>query len=67
MVECKILRSGLEAVIEKGLAQTAKYTDACEAEEGHLVIFDREKRLWKDRVFRQSEIVQGSPIEVWGM
>ena len=36
VVECKILRGGLEAVIEKGLAQTAKYTDVCEAEEVHL-------------------------------
>ena len=67
VVECKILRGGLEAVVSKGLEQTAKYVDACEAEEGHLVIFDRDKRLWKDRVFRQSEIVHGTPIEVWGM
>ena len=67
VVECKILRGSLEAVINKGLDQTAKYMDACGAEEGHLVIFDRDKRLWKDRVFRQSEIVHGTPIKVWGM
>ena len=67
VVECKILRGSLEAVINKGLNQTAKYVDARVAEEGHLVIFDREKRLWKDRVFRQSEIVHGTPITVWGM
>lgn len=67
VVECEILRGRLEAVINKGLEQMAKYVDACEAEEGHLVIFDRDKRLWKDRVFRQSEVVQGTPIEVWGM
>lgn len=67
VVECKILRGKLEAVINKGLEQMAKYMDACDAEEGHLVIFDRDKRLWKDRVFRQSEVVQGAPIEVWGM
>lgn len=67
MVECELLWGRLEAVIDKGLAQTAKYMDACEAEVGHLVIFDRDKRLWKDRVFRQSETVHGRPIEVWGM
>lgn len=67
VVECKILRGKLEAVINKGLEQMAKYMDACDAEEGHIVIFDRDKRLWKDRVFRQSEVVHSAPIEVWGM
>ena len=67
VVECKILRQGLESTIRSGLAQTAEYMDRCAAEEGHLVIFDREKRLWKDRVFQQNEVVNGLPIYVWGM
>ena len=31
------------------------------------MIFDREKRLWKDGKFRQNEVVNGLPIFVWGM
>ena len=33
VVECKILH--------KSLGQTARYLDRCDAEAGHLVIFDR--------------------------
>lgn len=41
--------------------------DTSAAEEGHLVIFDREHRIGQDKVFRQSETANGLPIEVWGM
>lgn len=67
VIECKLLRDGLENAIRKGLKQTAGYMDTCGAEEGHLVIFDRERRLWKDKVFRESHVVGASEIEVWGM
>lgn len=67
VVECKILRGNLETVIGKGLAQTAEYIDRVAATEGHLVLFDREKKLWKDKVFRRSEIVNDTPVEIWGM
>ena len=67
VVECKILRQDLESTIRSGLSQAAEYMDRCAAEEGHLVIFDREKRLWKDKAFQQNEVVNGLPIYVWGM
>ena len=67
VIECKILRGGLEDTIRKGLIQTLRYMDQCAAREGHLVLFDRAKRHWKDKVFRQSEAVEGTTIEVWGM
>ena len=60
MIECKILRGGLEDTIRKGLIQTLRYMDQCAAREGHLVLFDRAKRHWKDKVFRQSEAVEGT-------
>ena len=56
-----------ETVINRGLAQTASYMDRCSADEGHWVIFDRERRLWKDKVFRRNEVADGTPIDVWGM
>ena len=67
VVECKILRGNLETLIGKGLAQTAEYMDRVAADEGHLVLFDRDKKLWKDKVFRRSETFNGAPIEIWGM
>ena len=67
VIECKILRGGLESTIRKGLAQTAEYMDRCAGTEGHLVIFDREKRLWKDKAFQQQEKVNGMTMYIWGM
>lgn len=67
MIECKILRGGLESTIRKGLAQTAEYMDRCAGTEGHLVIFDHEKRLWKDKAFQQQEEVNGMTMYIWGM
>ena len=67
VIECKIRRSTLERTIAKGLEQTARYMDGCAADAGHLVIFNRSQRRWKDKVFHRSESVNGTPIEVWGI
>ena len=67
VIECKVLREGLESTIRKGLEQTAGYMDRCAALAGHLVIFDRGERPWSDKVFHKSEIVDGKPIEIWGI
>ena len=37
------------------------------ARRGHLVIFDREKRLWKDKAFQQQEVMNGMTMYIWGM
>ena len=68
-IECKILHRSLEQTIAEGLKQTANYMDRCDAEAGHLVIFDRrEKRLWQDKIFRDRRASDGGvEIEVWGM
>ena len=68
VVECKVLHKGLERTIAEGLAQTAAYMDRCDAEAGHLVVFDRrEGRSWEEKVFRREESVDGRTITVWGM
>ena len=41
VVECKILRGGLDATIREGVEQTLAYMDRCRGESGHLVVFDR--------------------------
>ena len=71
VVECKVRheRRGLERTVAEGVEQTAAYMDRCNAEAGHLVIFDRdEKRSWNEKMFRECRIAEsGSEIAVWGM
>ena len=67
VIECKPLCGNLGSTIKSGLTQTAAYVDRCSADEGHLVIFDRDKRLSRDKAFRSDEIVNGTPVHVWGM
>ena len=69
VIECKVLHRSLEQTIAEGLAQTAEYMDRCDAEAGHLVVFDRrEGRRWADKVFRDRR-ASGSDVEIdiWGM
>ena len=67
VIECKILRGKLEGTLAEGLPQTAGYMDRCGADAGHLVIFDRSAKPWKEKIFRRSEEFDGTPVEVWGM
>ena len=67
VVECKILRGSLDATIREGLEQTLAYMDKCNAESGHLVIFDRdESKPWEEKIFRREESLRGRTVTVWG-
>ena len=69
VIECKILHKSLEQTIADGLEQTAEYMDRCDAEAGHLIIFDRrEGRRWEDKVFHCRRAADsGVEIDIWGM
>ena len=67
VVECKLVRRGLDATVAAGLEQTAEYMDRCDAAEGHLVIFDRADKPWDEKVFRREETLGRWRIVVWGM
>ena len=68
VIECKVLRKGLERTIDEGLTQTAGYMDRCTADAGHLVVFDRDPdKRWQDKVFHRRETGDGLDIHVWGM
>ena len=69
VIECKILHKSLEQTIADGLEQTAEYMDRCDAEAGHLVVFDRrEDRRWDDKVFHDRRTSSnGIEIDIWGM
>ena len=69
VIECKVLRKGLERTLADGVEQTAGYMDICGAEAGHLVVFDRrEGRSWEEKLFRLDRTAAGgAEIAVWGM
>ena len=68
VVECKVLRKGLERTIDEGMEQTRRYVDRCGAEAGHLIVFDRTPdRTWADKIFRRAPAGAGAPVTVWGM
>ena len=69
VIECKILHKSLDQTIADGLDQTSEYMDRCDAEAGHLVIFDRrEGRRWEDKIFHCRRISsRGIDIDIWGM
>ncbi len=68
VIELKLLHKSLNATITAGLAQTFAYMDRCGAQDGHLVIFDRDgNKTWDEKIFQRREDHQGKAICIWGM
>ena len=69
VLELKIKRGDLDALIAKGLEQTAEYMDMVgSVEEGHLIIFDRtQQTTWDERIWHKPYEYGGRTIMVWGM
>ena len=67
VIECKIRHGALDGAVAAGLEQTRAYMDRCAAEEGHLIVFDRSSRPWRDKVFRREETQTGATVTIWGM
>ncbi len=68
VIECKVLHGTLARTIRDGMEQTLAYMDRCDANEGHLVVFDRAPdRPWDDKVFQRDETISGRTIHIWGM
>ncbi|MBL8233428.1 MAG: hypothetical protein JNL98_33335 [Bryobacterales bacterium] len=69
VIEIKLLRGSIEKTIAEGSEQTAEYVDRSGAEEGHLIIFNRDDRAsWDEKVFRREAATAAGPsITIWGM
>ncbi len=68
VIECKIQRRPLEQTIAEGLPQTAGYMDVSGAEEGHLVVFNRDVPVsWEEKIFHRAAVHEGKTIQIWGM
>jgi hypothetical protein len=68
VLELKVGSGSSDALIKEGLEQTVSYMDLCGAEEGHLVIFDRNaNKTWEEKIFHRTETCDGRAIQIWGM
>ena len=68
VLELKIVHGSASRTVEEGLKQTWEYMDHCGADEGHLVVFDRDsEKAWEEKIFKREKTYQGMPIMVWGM
>lgn len=65
MIELKIRYDSRS--LSDGLLQTADYMDNSSADEGHLILFDRDpKKPWQEKIFHLTEAVASKIIHVWG-
>ncbi len=68
VIELKLLHKTMKKTIEDGLKQTREYMQKCKAEEGHLVIFDRDaQKSWDEKIFKRELEIKGQKIMIWGM
>ncbi|MBS7348649.1 MAG: hypothetical protein KIG95_00505 [Comamonas sp.] len=67
VIELKIQRGSLDAVLSAGLEQTADYTARVGADEAHLFIFNRTPDTpWDERIWQRQAHWGQQAITVWG-
>ena len=68
VIELKILYKSLEKTVKNGLEQTSAYMERCGADEGHLLIFDRDSQVsWDKKIFHRLKKINNREIQIWGM
>jgi hypothetical protein len=70
VLELKTIRKNRspDAVIAEGLEQIARYADASDAGEAHLVVCDeRSNRSWDEKIYEREKMIAGRDIKVWGL
>ncbi len=68
VIELKLLHKSRELTVGQGVEQITGYAVRCQAEECHLVLFDRSSGIEPEaKLFEESCLSQGRTILVWGM
>jgi len=73
VIELKVLQKSRAATVRDGLVQVRGYADRCEADEAHLVVFDRTPgKPWSRKIFKKSEALARAEgklqaVGIWGM
>ena len=66
VLELKIKRKALDEI--QGLEQITAYMDKSCATEGHLILFNRDKKAsWEEKIYHKIEQVRGKTIFIWGL
>jgi hypothetical protein len=66
--ELKILYGTKKKTLAEGLEQTKMYLDQVGHNEGHLLIFNRNKKVpWSKKIYRETHRTKHHMITVWGM
>ena len=66
VIELKILRGNLDTLIEQGMEQVAAYGDKFNADEVHLVLFNRDPMIeWDTKIWQQSRNCGRHQVEIW--
>ena len=67
VIELKIQRGRLDTLLPKALSQTGAYAATAGADEGHLVIFNRNQEMgWDEKIWQKEMDWNGQKIIVWG-
>ena len=68
VIECKLVRGSRERAMREALDQISAYMDACNADEGHLALFDRNPdKPWREKIFREERRGPAGAVVAWGM
>lgn len=68
VLELKIQYKSLAETESKGIEQTAWYMDRVNADEGHLLIFNRNSKIdWEQKIFSKTKNIESKEIQIWGM
>lgn len=66
VIELKIKHG--EDTLKKGLVQTSEYIDLCGANEGHLLIVDRDPtKSWDEKISSEEVLFNSKAVHVWMM
>ena len=67
VIELKILRGSLESLLPAALEQTSEYADKCQANEAHVIVFNRDPNTpWSEKIWRRKEKVKTRDLQIWG-
>ncbi|MEE4247289.1 MAG: AAA-like domain-containing protein [Kangiellaceae bacterium] len=67
ILELKLQYGSRQATIDEALPQITGYMDRCDTDEGHLLLFNRTKASWDEKIFRDQTSYAGKRIHIWGM
>jgi hypothetical protein len=68
VIELKVRHPMRTSCYQNGIEQTADYMDKSNADEGHLILFDRdESKSWEEKIYQRVKQFDGKTVNVWAL